>query len=186
MFTRILGNFPQENYGFVTALIGQYDRQSAIDMLWNARRAPMRALRLVTHGCNLVRPTHVALFVMVGALLVAPATELGAQRAEPVAFTHRSQTTNAFWADAPTSLHYTVTQKSDTALSGRHGGARGALWGAVAGAAVGAVTAFVIVQSADPHSDHSEDALPFLFIPLGAVVGAELGVVVGLLAGRNN
>jgi hypothetical protein len=90
-------------------------------------------------------------------------TSLVAQRADPVAFKPHPTL-----ASRPP-----LTVLPDTSMPRRGSAAMRTLAvGALIGAGVGAVSAFVIVHRAGPHTDHSEDNLPYVvLIPMGTLLG---------------
>lgn len=128
-----------------------------------------------------------------GIVLMTPFQVLGAQRAQQTAVRRlpplRAGTASEL---APLFLQPPARDESDTTVhvveQSQHSGPLhhalvGAGWGALGGAGAGAVIALTMRRR--PHTDHSEDALPFLFVPYGAIVGASFGAALGAILGRD-
>ena len=131
--------------------------------------------------------------VSAGLVLAMPFTALSAQRVQQTAM-HRPTPLHAVSVSqrAPSFLRPAARSGVDTTVhvveQPRHRGPLhhalvGAGWGALGGAGAGAVVALTIRRR--PHTDHSEDALPFLLVPYGAIVGASFGAALGAILGRD-
>jgi hypothetical protein len=71
--------------------------------------------------------------------------------------------------------------KQDTSASSRSIVTRDALIGAGVGAVTGLLTAVIVTQTGN-YSNHSDDGLAYLWLPIyGAMVGVVAGVIVGLI-----
>lgn len=151
------------------------------------------ALRSESSCVRLLPSALARSLVCAGLVLVMPFTALRAQRVQQTAM-HRptslhvgsvSERTPSFLRPAArsgvdTTVHVVETPRHRDPL---HHALVGAGWGALGGGGAGAVVALAMRRR--PHTDHSEDALPFLFVPYGAIVGASFGAALGAILGRD-
>jgi hypothetical protein len=120
--------------------------------------------------------------VLAAFLAATPVAATSAQRVSPVAF-GRAGVRGPRVPLNVAARHFDVAMRADTS-DGNHvvsGALRGGMWGALIGAGAGAITAFALIHNSGPVTDHSEDGLPLLFIPYGAILGGPVGALVGAL-----
>lgn len=117
-------------------------------------------------------------------VLAAPLTTAGGQRAQPVAFAQKQLQRTAPGEFVALTLQSRFTSRSDSSSSARTRSVlSGTLWGAAIGSGVATITAFTITRR--PHTDHTEDSLLYLLVPIGAIVGAEVGAALVVVVGSN-
>jgi hypothetical protein len=119
-------------------------------------------------------PTRVGALVLLGSFA---AGNLGAQQSESIRLGVSVQR-NA--PASPMTAKVSAPISRDTTESGWVRASNGALIGAGIGAAAGLVTALIVTHG-NGVSDHSEDAIAYVYLPaLGAFVGLIVGSIVGL------
>ena len=111
-------------------------------------------------------------------ILVCTVRRLEAQRSAPIAV---GASLERGTRPPVTSSMFPGAFRRDTSSTRTSVIARDALIGAGVGAVAGLITAVIGTQTKS-YSDHSEDSLAYLYLPIyGAMVGVVAGVIVGLI-----